>query len=84
MDAHFQAVARFESAQHRWSSREDHVARQKRHVRRNETDDLEAIENELARVRVLAQLPVLEKLDGQIMRVDLRFHVRPERRESVE
>jgi hypothetical protein len=44
---------------------------------------VKAIENELARVRVLAELPILEELNRQIMRVNLRFDVGPERRERV-
>jgi len=40
--------------------------------------------DELLRVRVLAQLAVLEKLDGQFTRINFRFHVRPERCERVE
>ena len=43
-----------------------------------------AIEDELAGVRILAQLTVLKELDGQIVRIDLRLHVRPQRRECVE
>ena len=62
---------------------EDHVAGQQRHVRRDEADNVVTVEDELARVRVLPELAVLKKLDGQIMRVDLRFHIRPERREGV-
>ena len=30
------------------------------------------------------KLAVLEELDGQLVRVDLGFHVRPQRREGVE
>ena len=41
------------------------------------------IEDELAGVRVLAQLTILEELDGQVVRVDLRLHIRPQRRERV-
>ena len=35
-------------------------------------------------MRVLAELPVLEKLDGQVCRINLRLDVRSERRERVE
>src|SRR5207247_1374985 len=49
-----------------------------------EADQLVAIKDELARARILAQLPVLEELDRQIVRIDFRFDVRAERREGVE
>jgi hypothetical protein len=47
-------------------------------------DQVEAVEDQLAGVAVLPELAVLEELDAQIMRVDLRLDVGPERREGVE
>jgi hypothetical protein len=42
------------------------------------------IEYQLARVRILAELPILKELDRQIMRIDLRFNVGSNRRKCVE
>jgi hypothetical protein len=67
-----------------WGAGEDHVPGQQRHVGGDEADQVKAVEDQLAGVGVLPELAVLEQLDGQIMRVDLRLHVRPERRKGVE
>ena len=64
--------------------REDHVTRKECHVGRNEAHQMEAVEDHLAGVAVLAQLTVLEELDAQVMRIDLGLDVRPQRRERVE
>src|SRR5689334_9950801 len=63
---------------------QDDVPGQQGEVCRNKADELVTVEDELAGVRVLAQLPVLEQLNRQIVRVDFRFHVRSQRSERVE
>ena len=83
LDADFQAVAGLNRSDPARCAGADDITRQERHVGRDETDQLIAIEDELVRVGILAQLPVLEQLDRQIMRVDLRFHVRPKWSERV-
>src|SRR4051812_26196918 len=79
LDSDFEAISGFDDANSARRAGEDDVARQQGHVGRNEADQMVAIENELARVRVLAKLTILEQLNGQIVRVDLRFHVRTNR-----
>ncbi len=84
VNTHFQPVAGFDWPDSAGRAGEDHVAGQQGHVCRDEANKLKAIENELAGAGVLSQLSVLEKLNGQIVRIDLGFDVRPERRECVE
>jgi hypothetical protein len=84
LDADFEPVTRFNWPDAARGAGEDDVAGHQRHVGGDETDQIVAIENELACVRVLTQLPVLKELNGQIMRIDLRFNVGSKRRESVE
>src|SRR5712691_11910692 len=84
LNAHFQAIPRFNRADAARGPGHNDVTWQQRHVGGNETDQLVAIKNQLAGVRVLAQLSILKKLNRQIMRVDLGFDVRSERRERVE
>ena len=84
LNPHFQPVARFDRPDAAGRAGEQNVAGQERHVGRDEADQVVAVEDELARVRVLAQLPVLKELDRQMARVDLRFHIRSQRCERVE
>src|SRR6266513_58450 len=84
LDADFEAVAGFNRPDAAGRAGQDHVAGQQGHVRRDKADEMVAVEDELAGVRVLPQLTVLEKLDGQIVRIDFRFDVRSQRRERVE
>src|SRR5690606_920868 len=71
LDANLEAVTRLDRADAAGGAGEDDITREQGQVRRDETDELEAIKNELGGARVLAELTVLEKLDGQFVRVDL-------------
>src|ERR1035437_8440953 len=84
LDPHLQPVAALNGADAARCAGKNHVTGQQRHVRRDKTDQFGGLEDELLRVRVLPQLAVLEKLDGQFMRVNFRFHVGTERCERVE
>jgi len=84
LNSYLQPVAGFDGADAAGSASQNDVAGQEGHVGGDEAYQIEAVENELARVRVLAELAILEKLNRQIVRVDFGLNVRAERRESVE
>lgn len=84
LNSHFEPVAGFNRTDAAGRAGENYVAGQERHVRGNETHDSVAVEDKLVRIRVLAKLAVLKKLNRQIMRISFRFDVRPQRRECVE
>src|SRR5438128_4895828 len=84
LDANFQAIAGLNRSHAAGCAGEDDVAGQQRQVCGDETDELVAVEAELAGVRILPQLAVLEELDGQVVRIDLCFHIRSQGREGVE
>ena len=84
LNPHLQLVTALDGADAAGGAGENHIARQQRHVRGDEADQFVRLENELARVRVLAELAVLELLDVQMVCVNLRLHQRTERREGVE
>jgi len=83
LDPDVQPVARAYRPDATRRAREDDIAGEQGQVGGNETDQMEAIENKLRGVRVLAQLPILEELDGQAVRVDLGLYVRAEWRKRV-
>jgi len=83
LNSHLQLVAALNRPDAAGCAGHDHVAGQQRHVCRDEAHELVAIEDKLARMRVLPELAVLEKLNGQLMRIDLRLDVRPQRSECV-
>jgi hypothetical protein len=60
MNPNFETIPGFDRANSARSAGENNVSREQSHVGGNETDQLKAVEDELARVRVLAQLPVLK------------------------
>jgi len=62
---------------------ENDIPWQQGHIGRDEADQIRTTEDKLAGIRVLAKLPVLEQLNGQIVRIDLGYDVRPERCERV-
>jgi len=84
LHTHFQTVARGNGADAAGRAGQDDIARQQGHVCRNETHKLGAIEDELAGVRVLTQLAILEELNGGIIRIEFCFDVRPYRGKGVE
>src|SRR5687767_6845496 len=84
LNANLEAIAGLDWADAARCAGDDHIAREQRHVGGDEADQLITIENQLARVRILTKLAVLEKLNGEIVRIDLRFDVWPERSERVE
>lgn len=83
MNPNFQPVSGLDRANPARGAGENYVARQQSHVRADETDNVEAVEDQLARVRILPQLAILERLNRQFMRINFRFHIWPERRERV-
>ena len=84
LNADFKAVFGLDGSDAAGGASEDDVAGQKGHVSRNEADQLETVENQLASVGVLPQLVVLKELDGELVRVDLGFHIGSEGGKSVE
>src|SRR5438034_464840 len=84
LDAHLQTVARYNRANTAGRAGDNDIAGQEGYVRGNETHELKTVKDELAGVGVLSQLPILKKLDRQIVRIDFGFHIWPQRRESVE
>ena len=84
LNSYFKAITRFDGPDAARRAGQNDVARQQRHVRRDKADKIIAVKDQLAGIGVLAQLPVLKELNGQIVRVDLRLDVRPERREGIE
>src|SRR5437899_9311920 len=62
LNAHFEAVPGLNRANAAGRARKNDVARKQRHVCGNETHQLKAVENELAGVRILAQLAILKQL----------------------
>src|ERR1700728_4525198 len=71
LDPHFQFISALDRADAAGRAGQNHIAGQQREVRRDEADEFGGFENELLRVRVLAQQAVLEKLDVQFVRIDL-------------
>src|SRR5208282_3577042 len=69
LNPHFEPVAGLNGADAAGCAGKNHVAGQQRQVRGNETDEFGGLEDELLRIRILAQLAVLEKLDGQFTRI---------------
>src|SRR5437870_13289174 len=74
LDPQFHGVAGFEEpapshAHTGRSSGENEVARQESHARRQHRDLLGGIEDQLARVGVLHQLPVPPQLDSELVRI---------------
>src|SRR5262249_16814572 len=84
LDSHFEAVTGFYRTNAAGSACENDVAGHEGHVGGDEADQVVAIENQLACILVLAQLAVFEKLDGEMMRVDLGFDVWTEGSKGVE
>lgn len=84
LDADLESVARLDGTHTAGRTCQDHVTREEGHVGGDEAHQLEAVEDHLARVAVLAQLTILEELDAQVMRIDLGLDVRPQRRERIE
>jgi len=83
LDADFEAVAGFNRSDAAGCAGKDDVAGEQGHVGGNECDQIVAIEDELAGVGILTELTILKKLDGEVVRVDLGFHIRAERGEGV-
>src|SRR5208337_2285850 len=83
LNPHFQPVSGRDRPHTAGRAGENDVAGQQGQVGRDETDKVEAVEDELAGVRVLPQLAALEELDGQIVRIGLRLHIRSQGREGV-
>src|SRR5438034_10628960 len=71
LDADFEAVAGLDGTDAAGRPSEDNVAGHEGHVGGDEADQFVAIEDELAGVRILPELPVLELLDGQVVRINL-------------
>src|ERR1044071_2133613 len=84
LDAHFEAVTGLDRSNSAGSASENDVTRKQRHVRGNETHKMKTVEDELAGMRILAQLYVLEQLNSAGMRIHFGFHVWANRCESVE
>src|SRR5450631_1582773 len=63
LNPHFQSVSAMDRADAAGRAGQNHVAGQKREVGGNETHEFGGLEDELPRVRVLAQQSVLKKLD---------------------
>lgn len=80
----FQFVATLDRAHAAGRAGQDDIAGQQGHVGGNKTDQFRRLKDELAGIRVLPELAVLEKLDREFVRIDHRFHERTERRERVE
>src|SRR6516225_2433678 len=84
LDPNLEPVAGFDGPNTAGCSSQNHVARKQRHICRNKAHQLEAVENKLARMGVLTQLAILEELNGQLVRVNLRLNVGTQWREGVE
>ena len=84
LDPHFQPVARSDGSHAAGGAGDDDVSGQEGHVGGDEADQVRAIENELAGVGILPELPVLKQLDAQILRVQFGLNVRPQGRKGVE
>ena len=83
LDPDLEAVSRLDRADPARGPGQDDITREEGHVRRDETDQLIAIEDQLTRQRVLAELTVLKKLNGQLVRVDFGLHIRAQRSEGI-
>src|SRR5580765_5836194 len=84
LDPNFEPITAFDWTNAAWRAGEYDVAGHQRHIRGDEANQIVAIENQLPGIRVLAQLTVLEKLDGEIVRIDLRLHIRSKGCKCVE
>ena len=84
LNPHFELVATLNRPDAARRAGQNNVAGQQGHVCRNKTYKLGWFENHLVCARVLAQLAVLEQLNCQIARINIRFHKRTERCESIE
>ena len=62
LDPDLEPITRLDGTDAGGGAREDHIARQQGHVGGDEAHQLEAVEDQLAGVAVLPQLPVLEEL----------------------
>ena len=69
LDADFEAVAGFNRSDAAGRAGKNDVAGEQGHVGRNESDQIVAIEDELAGVGILTELTILKKLDGEIVRI---------------
>ena len=66
LNADFEAVAGLDRADAAGCPGDDDIAGKQRHVRGDEADQAVAVEDELAGIRILAELAVLKKLNRPI------------------
>ena len=83
LNPHLQPVARFDGTNAAGCASEDYIAGKQSQIGGHKANEIKTVENELARIGVLAELPILEKLDVQVVRIDLGFDIGTERREGI-
>src|ERR1041384_7909605 len=63
LNSNFEPVSRFNRSHTTGRARQNYIPREQGHVHRNKAHQMKTIENQLAGVRVLPELPILEKLE---------------------